>query len=248
MTGKWTLCGRVDGWCERHFCVVLGNLSTIVTMNTNVKSSLLLLTLLALALPVVAQQARTYDLQQLLKERKFQVYLPNPYPITDAPNQKQGISLTGLAWITGEEFSTGTIEVDLKGYDVFQMSFIGVAFHGVDTTTYDLVYFRPFNFRAEDPVRKIHAVQYVSHPDYTWHRLREEQNGLYEKAVTPAPVATDWFHARIEVGGTDVKVYVDHATTPSLVVKKLNTRKTGRIGLWNEGVSGMFANLKITRQ
>jgi hypothetical protein len=27
-----------------------------------------------------------------------------------------------------------------------------VAFHGVDATTYDSIYFRPFNFRAADPV------------------------------------------------------------------------------------------------
>lgn len=217
-------------------------------MNTNVKSPLLLITLLAMTLPVVAQQTKSYDLQQLTKERKFDVYFPNPFSITDTQNKKQFILLNGLAWITGEEFSTGTIEVDLKGHDVFQMSFLGIAFHGVDSATHDLVYFRPFNFRAEDPVRKIHAVQYVSHPDYPWNRLRDEQNGIYEKAVTPAPAAGDWFHARIEVGATDVKVYVDHATTPSLVVKKLNNRKTGRIGLWNNGISGAFANLKITRQ
>jgi hypothetical protein len=217
-------------------------------MNTNVKFSLLLVTLLALASPVVAQQTKAYDLQQLLKERKFEVYFPNPFPITDTQNKKQFIVMNGLAWITGENFSTGIIEVDLRGYDVFQKSFLGIAFHGVDSVTYDLVYFRPFNFRTEDPVRKIHAVQYTSEPDYTWHRLREEQNGIYEKAVTPAPAAEDWFHAKIDVGVTDIKVYVDNATTPSLVVKKLNNRKTGKIGLWNTGISGAFANLKITRQ
>ena len=217
-------------------------------MNTNVKFPLLLVTLLALASPVVAQQTKAYDLQQLLKERKFELYFPNPFSITDTQNKKQFIIMNGLAWLTGEEFSTGTIEVDLKGYDVFQKSFLGIAFHGVDSATYDLVYFRPFNFRAEDPVRKIHAVQYTSEPEYTWHRLREEQNGIYEKAVTPAPAAEDWFHAKIDVGVTDIKVYVDNATTPSLVVKKLNNRKTGKIGLWNTGISGAFANLKIIRQ
>jgi hypothetical protein len=217
-------------------------------MNTNTKFPLLLVILLALASPVVAQKTKAYDLQLLLKERKFEVYFPNPFSITDTQNKKQFIIMNGLAWITGEEFSTGVIEVDLKGHDVFQKSFLGIAFHGIDSATYDLVYFRPFNFRAEDPVRKIHAVQYVSHPDYTWHRLREEQNGLYEKAVAPAPAAEDWFHAKIEVGVTDINVYVDNATTPSLVVKKLNNRRTGKIGLWNDGISGAFANLKITRQ
>src|ERR1017187_621430 len=49
---------------------------------------------------------------------------------------------------------------------------LGIAFHGEDTSTYDAVYFRPFNFNTTDPVRKIHAVQYVSMPDNPWFRLR----------------------------------------------------------------------------
>jgi len=44
---------------------------------------------------------------------------------------------------------------------------VGIAFHGSDNKTLDAIYFRPFNFQSTDPVRKIHAVQYVSHPDNT---------------------------------------------------------------------------------
>lgn len=201
--------------------------------------------LLFLALPIIsfAQAPKAYDLQQLLKEKKFTFVLPKPFPKTDAG--KQGISFTGIAWLNGVEFSTGTIEVDLRGQDFFQRSFIGIVFHGVDTATYDVVYFRPFNFQAEDPVRRIHAVQYMTLPDFPWHKLREEQNGIYEKAIDPAPKATDWFHAKIEVTAEEVKVYVNNATTPSLAVKKLNTHKKGKIGLWNEGLEGDFANLVI---
>ena len=155
--------------------------------------------------------------------------------------------MTGIAWLKDTRFSTGIIEVDIRGRDVFQKSFIGIVFHGVDTLTHDLVYFRPFNFRAEDPIRKIHAVQYVSHPDYPCDRLRKERNGIYEKGIDPPPVATDWFHARIEVGEKQVKVFVNGSKTPSLVVDKLNDRKTGMIGLWNEGDNGEFANLSINQ-
>lgn len=186
---------------------------------------------------------QSIDLQKLLKENKFVSAYGKVVPLADT--KKTGVSMAGIAWIKDKTFSKGVIEVDLRGKDIFQESFLGIAFHGVDSTTYDLVYFRPFNFRAEDPIRKIHSVQYVSQPEWTWKRLRDERNGIYEKAIDPPPVATDWFHARIEVGEKEIKVFVNGAKTPSLVVEKLNDRKDGMIGLWNDGQNGDFANLVI---
>ena len=66
----------------------------------------------------------------------------------------------GFVWIEGTDFAEGTIEVDIKGRDVMQQSFVGVAFHGKDDSTYEAVYLRPFNFRSQDPTRHQHAVQY----------------------------------------------------------------------------------------
>ena len=54
------------------------------------------------------------------------------------------------------------------------------------STTYDAIYFRPFNFRTSDPARRLRAVQYISHPTYTWNKLRAERPGVYEKPVNPA--------------------------------------------------------------
>lgn len=190
-------------------------------------------------------QQQSPDLQQLLKEKKLITHGQDVVPITDG--DKKGISTTGIAWLKDVNFSNGTIEVDLRGKDVVQKSFIGIAFHGVDTATYDAIYFRPFNFQSQDPVRKIHAVQYISEPDFPWHRLRDEKNGIYEKAVNPAPSPNDWFHARIEVKDSQITVYVNNAATPSLTVTKLNTRKEGMIGIWNEGLNGDFANLVIKK-
>src|SRR5688572_7112129 len=195
-------------------------------------------------------QKQSFDLQQLLKEKKLITINGKVVPITDG--NRKGVSLVpgfqeGVVWLKDVTFSTGTIEIDLRGKDVFQKSFIGIAFHGVDSVTQDIVYFRPFNFQAEDPIRKIHAVQYVSHPDYTWDKLREEKNGIYEKGIDPPPSPKDWFHAKIVVEDTQIKVYENNASTPSLTVDKLNTRRSGLIGLSNEGLSGDFANLTITK-
>jgi len=152
----------------------------------------------------------------------------------------------GVAYLEGIEFANGTIELDVKGKDVPQQSFVGVAFHGVDGTTYDAIYFRPFNFKAEDPARRIRAVQYISHPTYTWQKLRAEQPGKYEQAVNPVPDPNAWFHVRVVVASPKVSVFVGDAKEPSLVVDQLSDRKKGLVGLWvGNNSGGDFANLKV---
>jgi hypothetical protein len=64
----------------------------------------------------------------------------------------------GVAYLEGIEFANGTIELDVRGKDAQQQSFLCVAFHRVDGATYDAVYFRPFNFRAVDPERRLCAL------------------------------------------------------------------------------------------
>src|SRR5689334_22803590 len=51
----------------------------------------------------------------------------------------------GHAWLNHTKFTNGTIEVDIKGKDKLQSSFVGIAFHGVNDSTFEAVYFRPFN-------------------------------------------------------------------------------------------------------
>ncbi|WP_164851192.1 family 16 glycoside hydrolase [Larkinella soli] len=190
------------------------------------------------------------NLSELADKQAFQVQNRSLSPIREGGkeavrfDEKPG---DGVAWIEKETFGEGVIEVDIRGKDMLQKSFVGIAFHGTDDRTFDAVYFRPFNFRASDPVRRVHAVQYMSLPDFDWQRLRKERTDQFEKAVEPAPDPNGWFHARIVVEGKQVSVFVDGSAAPSLVVTKLNDRRTGRIGLWvgNES-GGDFANLKIT--
>ena len=150
-----------------------------------------------------------------------------------------------VVWLDGFEFSAGTIEFDAKGKSAPpQSSFVGVAFHTVDAKTHDAVYFRPFNFRAADPEKKSHAVQYVSEPQWTWQRLRQEKPGQFEKPIEPAPDGDAWFHAKVVVEKRQVKVFVNGATEPSLMVNELSDRPGGSVGLWCNGY-GVIANLKI---
>jgi hypothetical protein len=192
-----------------------------------------------------AQTTIKYDLYQLLNDHKLTVLSADTAkPLTDGPYK--GVSYSGIAWIKGASFSTGSIDIDIRGRDVYQQNFLGIAFHGNDTTTFDAIYFRPFNFQTPDTLRHKHMVQYISQPGYPWERLRKEHPLVYENTITPAPNPKNWLHAHIVVTRDSVIVYVNHSTIPALKVKKLNDRNSGGIALWDMYYAGDFANLVVT--
>ncbi|GAB3900775.1 hypothetical protein GCM10028803_24270 [Larkinella knui] len=198
-----------------------------------------------------SQKSGNVDLGRLAKENGFKLYnrALKVLPEGDRPGVRleERDADAGVAWLENVAFQQGTIALAMRGKDVLQRSFVGVAFHGVDDKTYDAVYFRPFNFRASDPVRHSHAVQYISLPDHDWPVLRKNNPDQYEQPIEPAPDPNGWFQARIVVDQETISVFVNDNAHPSLVVKKLNNRKDGRIGLWvGAGSGGDFANLKIS--
>jgi hypothetical protein len=200
---------------------------------------------------VVALQNRSAatDLAALAANNGFTLVNRSAKPFADGARKGARLSEApgeGVAFVPGLDFSNGTIECDLRGKDVSQQSFLGIAFHGANSTTYDAVYFRPFNFRASDPVSRRHAVQYHSNPDYGWQRLRTEHPDQYEKAVNPVPDPNGWFHMRLVVESPRISVFVDDAKEPSLTVNQLSQRTKGLLGLWvGNNSGGDFANLTI---
>lgn len=150
----------------------------------------------------------------------------------------------GLLWLNDAIIKDFKIEVDIKGIDERGRSFVGIAFHILNDSTFDAIYFRPFNFKS--PERNSHSVQYISHPKNTWYFLRENFPEKYENPVTPVPDPTGWFHATIEVTYPEVKVFVNNSEKASLVVEQLSSRKQGLIGFWvGNNSEGWFKNLKI---
>jgi len=151
----------------------------------------------------------------------------------------------GVLWLNDSSFVNGILELELRGTAIPGQSFVGLAFHGRDNTTFDAVYFRPFNFR--NPERKGHSVQYISLPENDWEKLREQFPGRYENAAKPVPDPADsWFHVRIVVNFPEVKVYINHASEPTLQVQQLSSQRQGRIGFWvGNGSEGWFRNLQI---
>ena len=112
---------------------------------------------------------------------------------------------------------------------------------------FECIYIRPTNGRATDPVRRSHAVQYVSEPDFPWEKLRAEHPGKYEASADMESGA--WTHLKIEVKARTAKLYVAGSEKPCLVVNDLKlSRATGKLGLWiGPGTDGYFANLKIVK-
>ena len=157
---------------------------------------------------------------------------------------KEGV---GIVWVEGTDFATGTIEVEVRGKDVLQQSFVGVAFHRKDDATYEAVYLRPFNFRATDPARHQHAVQYVQVPDYDWPRLRKEFPEEFENPVDASIEPTAWVPLRLVVQPERVQIHVGAGKSPTLEVRKLGTLSGGTIGLWAGNTSdGDYRNLRLT--
>lgn len=150
----------------------------------------------------------------------------------------------GILWLKSPLITNGRIELDIKGKDEKGKSFVGLAFHGLNDTTFDAVYFRPFNFK--NPDRNGHSIQYISHPEFPWYKLRKEHPEQFENLINPVPEPNEWFHVLIIIKYPAVEVFVNNSEKPSLSIEQLSSQKTGWIGFWvGNNSEGYFRNLKI---
>ena len=155
-----------------------------------------------------------------------------------------------LAIVPNSDFRDGTIELDVSGAPIPQVpnarGFIGLAFHvQAHSDSFECLYIRPSNGRADDQLRRNHSVQYTSSPGYPWQRLRQESPATYETYADMEPGV--WIHLKVEVAGTRARLYVNGATQPTLIVNDLKLGDThGAIALWSHTFTdGYFANLRV---
>ncbi|HBY59420.1 MAG TPA: hypothetical protein DEH78_06330, partial [Solibacterales bacterium] len=157
--------------------------------------------------------------------------------------------------VAGPQFRDGTIEIEVAGdlapgAGEAARGFVGLAFRVLsDSGRYECFYLRPTNGRANDQVRRNHSLQYVSEPEFPWHRLRKESPEKYESYADLVP--GEWTRMRIEVRGSQARLYVNGAEQPSLIVNdlKLGAGAQGGIALWiGPGTLAHFANLKVTAE
>ena len=222
-------------------------------MSSRIRIAVVLVSALALGVPLSAGLSQSAGLQEIdLAERLGLGDLRAVNRDVTALSGSSGVHVTenagpGVVWIEASDFAQGTIEVDVRGRDVPGRSFVGVAFHRQDDESYDAVYLRPFNFRANDPARGRHAVQYMAVPEYDWPILRQKFPEEFENPVDASVSPTDWVPLRVMVQGRTVRIYVGSVTAPTLEVRKLGTSDRGLIGLWTgHNSDGDFTNLRIT--
>jgi hypothetical protein len=156
-----------------------------------------------------------------------------------------------IAVLTNSKFRDGRIQAEIAGApraDVEESArgFVGIAFHVQPRgEQFEYFFLRPTNARAEDQLRRNHSLQYASHPDYPWFRLRDESPGVYESYTDLVPGA--WTRVRIEVAGVRARLYVNGAAQPSLVVNDLKLGAGGgQIALWiGGGTKAHFASVTV---
>jgi hypothetical protein len=159
-----------------------------------------------------------------------------------------------LAIIESPPFGSGTIEIEVAGAPSPSAppdarGFVGIAFRtGPQGEWSEVFYLRPTNGRADDQLRRNRSVQYVSDPEYPWHRLRAEHPGQYESYVDLEAGA--WTRLRIEVSGSTARLYVHGASQPTLIVNDLKRGDaTGAIALWaHVQTDAYFGALSVVRR
>ena len=158
------------------------------------------------------------------------------------------------AVLTESDFKDGVIELDVagarrEGYSKAEdvsgfKGIIGLSFR-IHGDSAERIYIRPENARLNNQLFRNRSTQYESDPDFPWPRLRREAPGVYESYVDLESGA--WTRLRIEVSGTKVRLYVNGATQPCLVVNDLKLGESrGKIALWTRiSTEAYFSNLRI---
>jgi len=132
-------------------------------------------------------------------------------------------ALMGTAVLKDVAFEDGTIECDIA-MKAGARSYPGILFRFQSEDEYERVYLRPHRSPLYDD-----AVQYVAafHGVDSW----QLHNGPGLSAAAAIP-ADRWVHVKIEVLGTQARVFLDNAPQPVLVIGDLkHGRTSGRLGL-----------------
>ena len=153
------------------------------------------------------------------------------------------------------DFKDGTIEAWVAGKPrdgafADARGYVGISFRvSDDNRRFECFYLRPTNGRVEDQVRRNHALQYTSTPDFPWFKLRKENTEKYESYADL--VTGEWTKMKIVVKGDKAKLYVLDAKQPNLIVNdlKLGADAKGGIALWiGLDTEAYFADIKIIRE
>ena len=144
----------------------------------------------------------------------------------------------GVALVRGAAMENGTLDLDVAATDT--TNFLGVAFRAAGPRFSNVVFLRP------GASGTVEAVQYG--PAFnTLGVAWQVYHGDGANAVATIP-RNRWVHLRVELDGPVARVYVDTATTPTLVVPRVVASGGTGLGLWTGpfGRGAYFSNIHYT--
>lgn len=140
-----------------------------------------------------------------------------------------------IATLADANFDTGVIEFDMLLPSAAQ-SFPGVYFRGQDDDNYEHFYLRPQQNGRPDANQYTPVINGV-----TGWQIYSQYNGRMTYRLN------EWFHVRFEVAEDSVRIFVDAADKPALIVHDLKReRKAGYIALKGSLGGAYFANINVT--
>jgi hypothetical protein len=141
----------------------------------------------------------------------------------------------GVALVRGAAMQDGVLDLDLAASDT--TSFLGVAFRAATPRFSNVLFLRPGASGTEEAVQYGPAFNSVGVAWQVYHG-----DGANAAAAVPR---NRWIHVRIELQGEVARVYVDTATTPTLVVPRLVASGGAGLGVWAGafGRGAYFSNI-----
>lgn len=144
----------------------------------------------------------------------------------------------GFAFLKGELFTDGIIEVDLNVHG--NRGFAGIVFRSKNKENHELVYLRCHLSNATD------AIQYA--PRFNgimgWQLYSNE--GYIAKTEIPY---NRWIHLKLEIKGKKAFFFVNDSEVPDLIITDLkHDISEGEIGLWALNGPGHFSNFSYLKK
>jgi hypothetical protein len=142
----------------------------------------------------------------------------------------------GVALVRGASMENGTLELDVAASDT--TNFLGVAFRAATPRFSNVLFLRPGASGTEEAVQYGPAFNSLGVAWQVYH-------GDGANAVAEVP-RNRWIHVRIELGGPVARLYVDTATSPTLVVPRVVASGGVGLGIWAGafGRGAYFSNIR----
>jgi len=142
----------------------------------------------------------------------------------------------GVALVRGASMENGTLDLDVAASDT--TNFLGVAFRAATPRFSNVLFLRPGASGTEEAVQYGPAFNSLGVAWQVYH-------GDGANAVAELP-RNRWIHVRIELDGPVARLYVDTATTPTLVVPRVVASGGTGLGVWAGafGRGAYFSNVR----